>query len=99
MEVVNSASQHIIEYGDTSGVSESDTALFKQLITLIFAQFRSIVRSHILILKHLEKSLALQQQPRPAVKIHNEEYLWTKVQAVVSMNYFNNFKSENMHND
>lgn len=84
MEVVNSASQYIIEYGDTSGGNESDSALFQQLIALIFTQFRSIIRSHTLILKHLEKSLASIQQPRPNVKIHNEEYLWTKVQSVVS---------------
>lgn len=81
MAVVNSASRHIIEYGDASGVSEADTAIFQKLIQLIFTQFRSIVRSHALILRHLEQALGKQ---KPNVKIHNEEYIWTKVQAVVS---------------
>lgn len=79
--VVNNASKQVIEYGDTNGISDTESNLFQQLIQLIFNQFRWIIRSHLLILKHLEKSFG---KNRPNVKIHTEEYLWKKVQGVVS---------------
>ncbi len=82
MGVVNSASQQVIEYGDTNGINETESSLFQQLIQLIFHQFRWIIRSHALILQHLDKSLG---KNHPPVKIHSEEYLWGKVQTVVSI--------------
>lgn len=84
MEVVNAAAQHIIEYGDTTGIIESESALFKQLIQLIFTQFRAIIRNHVLILNHLQKTLG-KDINKFNVRLHDEAYLWVRVQAVVSL--------------
>lgn len=75
--IIQKSTQHVIDYAENV---ESKTAL-KELVNILFDQFKEIADSHQIFLKWVDKGI---HSHKIDLKPYSMQYYWSQVQEVVS---------------
>lgn len=76
--IIQKSTQHVIDYAENV---DSKLAL-KELINILFDQFKEIADSHLIFLKWVDKGI---KKHRINLKPYGLQYYWSQVQEVVSV--------------
>lgn len=75
--IIQKSTQHVIDFAE----NVDSKLAFKELVNILFDQFKEIADSHQMFLKWVEKGV---KRHKIDLKPYNLQYYWSQVQEVVS---------------